>query len=100
MKAKVSAIVFLAACCLCLPIVATVATAGDAQLGVPPEHEMWQCPVELCRGVTLRAYALDEPQLMKAFVGMTATTFASRNIIYPIGSFNVKRNLIQTLGNG
>ena len=68
MKAKVSAIVFLAAYCLCLPIVATVATAGDAQLGVPPEHEMWQRPVELCRGITLRAYALDEPQLMKAFV--------------------------------
>ena len=68
MKTKVSAIVFLAACCLCLPVVATAATAGDAQLGVPPEHEMWQRPVELCRGVTLRAYALDEPQLMKAFV--------------------------------
>ena len=68
MKAKVSAIVFLAAYCLCLPVVAIAATAGDAQLGVPPEHEMWQCPVELCRGVTLRAYALDEPQLMKAFV--------------------------------
>ena len=68
MKAKVSAIVFLAAYCLCLPVVATVATAGDAQLGVPPEHEMWQRPVELCRGITLRAYALDEPQLMKAFV--------------------------------
>ncbi|MBR0068117.1 MAG: phosphodiester glycosidase family protein [Kiritimatiellae bacterium] len=68
MKAKVSAIVFLAACCLCLPVVATAATAGDTQLGVPPEHEMWQRPVELCRGVTLRAYALDEPQLMKAFV--------------------------------
>ena len=68
MKAKVSAIVFLAVCYLCLPVVATAATAGDTQLGVPPEHEMWQRPVELCRGVTLRAYALDEPQLMKAFV--------------------------------
>ena len=68
MKAKVSAIFFLAVCYLCLPVVATAATAGDAQLGVPPEHEMWQRPVELCRGITLRAYALDEPQLMKAFV--------------------------------
>lgn len=29
---------------------------------------MWQRPVELCSGVKLRAYALDEPRLMKAYV--------------------------------
>lgn len=68
MKTKVPAIVFLVAGCLCLPIVATAAAARDARLGVPPEHEMWQRPVELCSGVKLRAYALDEPRLMKAYV--------------------------------
>ncbi len=44
------------------------ASALGANLGVPPDHEMWQRPVELCRGVTLRAYALDSPRLMKAYV--------------------------------
>ena len=29
---------------------------------------MWEKPVSLCEGVTLRAYALDEPRLMKVFV--------------------------------
>ena len=29
---------------------------------------MWESPVALCNGVTLRAYALEEPRLMKAYV--------------------------------
>ena len=48
--------------------VGIAATARDAGLGVPPEHEMWRQSVEMHKGVTLRAYALDKPRLMKAFV--------------------------------
>lgn len=46
---------------------ATTSALGTS-LGVPPDHEMWRRPVELCRGVTLRAYALENPRLMKAYV--------------------------------
>jgi len=35
---------------------------------VPQGHEMWRRSVKLCRGVSLRAYALDAPRLMKAYV--------------------------------
>lgn len=38
------------------------ATAGDWR------ELMWERPVALCEGVALRAYALDKPRLMKAYV--------------------------------
>ena len=68
MKTKIPVFVLLMAGILCLPYLALAAPACNSNLGVPLEHEMWQRPVELCRGVKLRAYALDEPRLMKAFV--------------------------------
>jgi len=41
---------------------ADVASAGGWQ------DEMWKNPVELRKGVTLRAYALENPRMMKAYV--------------------------------
>ena len=35
---------------------------------------MWERPVALCNGVTLRAYALEEPRLMKAYVARVDLT--------------------------
>lgn len=35
---------------------------------VPQDHEMWRRHVALCRGVTLRARALQQPRTIKAFV--------------------------------
>ena len=74
-------------------------------VGVPQDHEMWRKPVELCRGVTLRAYALDNPRLMKAYVaridlgepgiGFTATDRAA-NWGDPMPDYTNKTVLIDT----
>ena len=49
---------------LCL----AVAFAASAAFGAVPWDEMWQRPVAPQEGVTVRAYALDKPRLMKAYV--------------------------------
>ena len=39
-------------------------------------------------------------QLFQTFMSMAASTFTRRNIIDPIGPFDVKRHLITSLSNG
>ena len=61
----------------------TFAVAGAVRADVPQDHEMWRRPVALCRGVTLRARALEQPRTIKVFmaridlgepgIGFTAT---------------------------
>ena len=49
---------------LCL----AVAFAASAAFGAASWDEMWQRPVSPQEGVTVRAYALEKPRLMKAYV--------------------------------
>ena len=60
----------------CITVEAANRTAGDggtSQSGAlvsrrALEAEMWNRPVELREGVTLRAYAVENPRKMKAYV--------------------------------
>lgn len=74
-KLKCGQIAVLLSATICVALLphARAKTPSQVQLqragiGIPQDHEMWQKPVELCRGIKLRAYALDTPRLMKAYV--------------------------------
>ena len=51
----------------CLAVAVALGAARSAS-GVTPWDEMWQRPVSPQEGVTVRAYALESPRLMKAYV--------------------------------
>jgi len=49
-------------------LLALVVACGSCAMADDWRDMMWESPVALCNGVTLRAYALEEPRLMKAYV--------------------------------
>lgn len=51
-----------------LAAVAAAAAVAVPPVGVPGGHGMWRHPVTLCRGVELKARALETPRRMKAYV--------------------------------